>query len=126
VAHRSLVQAKQRFSGSGRPTIIRIGASRQEALAKLQSRKGQAYLKTVEQKLAAFEQPCLQDSNGDQTKFEMELSVGEKGKAELAQSEQRPTAFSSCVMRGLYQSFLKKGDSIRAAAPRLVLVASGA
>lgn len=90
------------------PMIIRIRASRKEALANMQTPEGQAYLKTVEQKLGVFEQPCLKDSNGDQTKYEMELSVGEKGNAELAQSEQRQNAFSNCVMRGLYQSFLKK------------------
>ena len=43
-----------------------------------------------------------------QTKFEMELSVGEKGNAELAQSEQHQNRFATCVMRSLYQSFLKK------------------
>jgi hypothetical protein len=90
------------------PIIIRIRASRKEALANVQTPEGQTYLKTVEQKLAAFEQPCLKDSNGDRTKFEMELSVGEKGNAELAQSEQRQTPFATCVMRSLYQSFLKK------------------
>lgn len=90
------------------PIIIRIRASRKEALANIETPEGRAYLKTVEQKLAAFEQPCLNDSNGDQTNFEMELSVGEKGNAELAQSEQRQTPFASCVMRSLYQSFLKK------------------
>ena len=90
------------------PIIIRIRASRKEALANMQTPEGQAYLKAVEQKLAAFEQPCLKDSDGDQTKYEMELSVGETGNAELAQSEQRQNAFSSCVMRALYQSFLKK------------------
>jgi len=90
------------------PLIIRIRASRKEALANMQTPEGHAYLKTVEQKLAIFEQPCLKDSNGDQTKYEMELSVGEKGNAELAQSEQRQNAFSNCVTRGLYQSFLKK------------------
>src|ERR1035438_6637060 len=90
------------------PILIRIRATRKEALANMQTPEGQAYVKAVEQKLAAFEQPCLQDPNGDQTKYEMELSVGEKGNAELAQSEQRQNAFSNCVMRGLYQSFLKK------------------
>lgn len=89
------------------PVIIRIRASRKEALANMQTPEGQAFLKTVEQKLAVFEQPCLKDSNGDQTKYEMELSVGEKGNVELAQSEQHPNAFSNCVTRALYQSFLK-------------------
>ena len=90
------------------PVLIRIRATRKEALANMQTPEGQAYMKAVEQKLAAFEQPCLKDSNGDQTKYEMELSVGEKGNAELAQSEQHQNPFANCVMQSLYLSFLKK------------------
>jgi hypothetical protein len=109
-AWRTLAWFKQNKESAAQvaPIIIRIRASRKEALANMETREGQAYLKTVEQKLTTFEQPCLKDSNGDQTKFEMELSVGEKGNAELAQSEQRQNAFAVCVMRSLYQSFLKK------------------
>jgi hypothetical protein len=87
---------------------IHIRATRKEAQANMQTPEGQAYLKNVQQKLAAFEEPCLKESDSDHRKFEMQLSVGENGNAERAQTEQRPNAFTVCVMRGLYQSFLKK------------------
>jgi hypothetical protein len=90
------------------PMQIHIRATRKEAQANMQTPEGQAYLKNVQQKLAAFEEPCLKESDSDHRKFEMQLSVGENGNAERAQTEQRPNAFTVCVMRGLYQSFLKK------------------
>lgn len=90
------------------PMQIRVRATRKDAQANMQTPEGQAYVKNVQQKLAAFEEPCAKESDGDQRKFEMQLSVGENGNAELAQTEQRPNAFTVCVMRGLYQSFLKK------------------
>jgi hypothetical protein len=90
------------------PVQVRVRAIHQEALANMQTPEGQAYLKNVEQQLAAFEEPCLKETDSDQGIVEMQLRIAKDGAVELAQTEQRTNAFTVCVMRGLYQSFLKK------------------
>jgi hypothetical protein len=50
----------------------------------------------------------LKETDSDQRTFEMQVRIAKDGAVGLAQTEQRPNAFTVCVMRGLYQSFFKK------------------
>ena len=79
-----------------------------QARANMQTREGQVYRKELEQKLAAFERPCLDQSKGDLSKMEMFVQVGANGAVANAQTEKQPTPFVSCLMNNLYTSFSKK------------------
>jgi hypothetical protein len=74
----------------------------------MQTPEGAAYRKDVEQKLAAFEDPCLKESNGDQHKFELFVQVAQDGSATNAETQQRPDTFGVCMLRALYLSYTRK------------------
>jgi hypothetical protein len=90
------------------PQQIRARANRKEAEANMQTPEGAAYRKDVEQKLAAFEDPCLKESNGDQHKFELFVQVAQDGSATNAETQQRPDTFGVCMLRALYLSYTRK------------------
>jgi len=87
---------------------IRARATRKEAEDNMQTPEGAAYRKDLEQKLTAFEDPCLKQSSGDQHKFELIVQIGKDGSAENAQTQQRPDAFGGCMLRALYLSYTRK------------------
>lgn len=90
------------------PMQIRARATRKEAEDNMQTPEGAAYRKDLEQKLTAFEDPCLKESSGDQHKFELIVQIGKDGSAENAQTQQRPDAFGVCMLRALYLSYTRK------------------
>ena len=99
------------------PMQIQARATRKEAQDNMQTPEGQAFRKEVEQKLALFENSCLQESAGDQHKVELFLRIGKDGSAENAQTQERPDTFAVCMMRALYLSFTRK-ETPFTAAPR--------
>jgi hypothetical protein len=90
------------------PMQIRARAHRKEAEANMQTPEGAAYRKDLEQKLAAFEDSCVKESNGDQHKFELFVQVGKDGSATNAETQQRPDTFGVCMLRALYLSYTRK------------------
>jgi hypothetical protein len=81
---------------------------RQEAEANMKTPEGKAYLADFNPKFTAFEQPCLKESNGDTSKFEFFIQVGKNGSADEAHTEKPPNAFTLCIMKALYLSYLGK------------------
>jgi len=90
------------------PMQAKARAYRQEAEANMKTPEGHAYEAVFQPKLATFEQSCLNDSNGDSSKFELLIQVGKDGSPEEAHTEVQPNPFTLCLMKKLYESYLKK------------------
>jgi len=90
------------------PLQAKARAYRQEAEANMRTPEGHAYEAVFQPKLATFEQLCLNDSTGDSSKFELLIQVGKDGNAEEAHTEVQPNPFTLCLMKKLYESYLKK------------------
>ena len=90
------------------PMQAKARAFRLEAEENMKSAEGQAYRVAFDPKLAVFEQPCLSEINGDPSRFELLVEVGENGAANEAHTEAQPNAFAMCIMKGVYAAYLKK------------------
>jgi hypothetical protein len=90
------------------PMQAKARAFHAEAEANMKSAEGRAYRVAFDPKLAVFEQPCVSEINGDPSKFELLVEVGERGAANEAHTEKRPTGFAMCVMKGIYAAYVKK------------------
>jgi hypothetical protein len=89
------------------PIQVKARVYRQEAEANVKSPAGKAYLADFNPRFAAFEQSCV-DSTANASKSEFFVQVGKDGDAEDAHVEGLPDAFTACIMKALYASYLKK------------------
>ena len=90
------------------PLQAKSRAYRQEAEANMKSAEGQAYAAEFQPKFAAYEQGCLKESKGEEAKFDFLVQVGKTGTVEDAHTEKQPGSFSMCLMKALYESYVKK------------------
>jgi hypothetical protein len=89
------------------PSELRSRGILQEAAANLQSKEGVQYQKNMQQALLPFLKQCVQSSGDDREKFEIIVQVGKDGSPEDAWPR-KPTAIAQCVLRGLFESHVKK------------------
>lgn len=90
------------------PMQVKARAYRQEAEANMKAPPGQAYLTELQPKLNSFEQTCLNETKGDLSKFDFLIQVGKDGSVQDAHTEIQPNPFALCLMKKLYESYLKK------------------
>jgi hypothetical protein len=90
------------------PFQVKARAFRAEAEANMKSAEGQAYRAAFDPKFAVFERACLNEANGDTSKFEFLVQVGENGTIEDAHPEKQPNAFALCLMKEMYAAYVKK------------------
>jgi hypothetical protein len=87
---------------------LRAKANRQEAEGNMKTPQGQAYEAEFQAKFAAFERSCSSESKGDQSKFDFLVQVGKDGGVEDAHPETQPSPFAMCLMKTLYNSYVRK------------------
>ncbi len=90
------------------PMQAKARAYRQEAEANVKTPEGQAYLAQFKPALTNFEQACLKDANNDLSKFDFLVEVGKDGSPQDAHTETQPNPFTLCLMKKLYEAYLKK------------------
>jgi hypothetical protein len=90
------------------PLQLRARADQKEAEDNMLTPAGAAYRKQIEPKLTGFEQSCLKESTGTAHPADLFLKIGKDGSVENAETLKPPDAFTTCVMRALYQTFTRK------------------
>lgn len=90
------------------PLQTKARAYRQEAEANMKTPAEHAYEAVFQPKFAALEQSCVNDAKGDSSKIEFLIQVGKEGSPEEAHTEKQPTPFVACLLKKLYESYVKK------------------
>jgi len=90
------------------PLQMKAHAFRAEAEANVKSPEGQAYRAAFDPKFVVYERACVSEAKGDTAKFDFLVQIGENGTIEDGHPDKQPTAFAMCLMKNLYDAYVKK------------------
>lgn len=90
------------------PMQAKMRLFRNDAEANLKTSEGEAYRQEIERKLMPFEQACVNPENSASAKFQLFIEVGKDGSATNAHTEAQANPMAWCIMKGLYESYVRK------------------